>query len=187
MLDQHIPDPSTVSLRPVSVRYGLIWGAISIAVGLVGFLLGFDPAMPDTGMAAKVIMGLIGLAVPVWAIYAAIKQHRDQELGGYLTFSRGIGVGTFSGLVAGVISAIWIALYVTVINPGFSDSIRDAQMEQFESQGMSEDQIEMAVNMAGWFTNPGFLAFSQLLGGVITGFILGLIIGAIMKREPVGV
>jgi hypothetical protein len=186
LLDQNIPDASTVSVRPVSVRYGLIWGGISIAISLISFLLGVDPAMPDTGTAAKMIIGLIGFAVPAWAVFAAIKQHRDQELGGYLSLGRGIGVGTLSGLVAGVISAIWIVLYVMVINPGFTASLQEAQTAQMESQGMSEEQIEMAVSMAGWFTNPGFLAFSQLFGGVITGFILGLIIGAIMKREPTG-
>ncbi len=185
-LDQNAPDPAEVSAWPVSLRYGLIWGAVSIAVGLIGYLAGIDPAMPEPNLLAQVSLGLVGLLVSIWAVRAAIKHHRDEELSGYLSLGRGVKIGALSGLVAGALGAVWMILYATVINPGFSESIREAQMAQYESQGMSEDQIEMAVNMAGWFTNPVFLGFSQLFGSLMTGLVLGLIIGAVFKRENSG-
>ena len=48
---------------------------------------------------------------------------------------------------------------------------------------MSEEQIEMAVGMAGAFVSPIFIAISQLIGGAIVGVIIGLIAGLFMKRE----
>lgn len=186
-LDQNTPDPSEVSAWPVSLRHGLIWGAVSIAVGLIGYLMGIDPANPEGNIGAQISLGLVGFLVSIWAVRAAIMYHRDQELGGYLSLGRGVKIGALSGVVAGALGAVWMILYTTVINPGFSESMREAQMAQFESQGMSEEQIETAVNMAGWFTNPVFLGFSQLFGSLVTGLILGLIIGAVFKREhPAG-
>ena len=185
-LDQNAPDPSEVSAWPVSIRHGLIWGAVSIAIGLIGYLMGIDPVMPEQNMAAQIFIGLFSLLVSIWAVRAAIKHHRDHELGGYLPLGRGVKVGALTGLIAGALSAVWMMLYVTVINPGFSESIREAQMAQFESQGMSEDQIEMAINMSSWFTNPAFLGVSQMFGSLFYGLILGLIIGAVFKREPSG-
>ncbi|HNL37502.1 MAG TPA: hypothetical protein PKH43_00165 [Saprospiraceae bacterium] len=54
---------------------------------------------------------------------------------------------------------------------------------QWEAQGMSEEQIEMAGSMSGWFTNPVFLFISQIFSGTLAGIFFGLIAGAIMKKD----
>lgn len=175
-------DPSTVPYKHLALRYGAIWGATSILTTLVAYLTNTDPSLPTTG-AIKWVYMLVGFAVAIWAVMAAIRIDRDEQLGGFIGLGRCVGIGTLTGLVAGVIGAVFMMLYLNVINTGFEEQMRDAMVAQYEAQGMSEEQIEMAISMAGAFISPTFIAISQVFGGALVGCIIGLIAGLFMKRE----
>lgn len=178
------PSESNVSFWPIALRYGAIWGGISVAITLISYLADIDPANPSTSTAAKVLLGLLGFGVSIAAIVMAIREHRDKELGGYITLGRAVLVGLGVGLVAGAIGAVFMILYTTVINPDYAESIMAGIEAQWEEQGMSDEQIDQARQFTGFMFNPVFSFFSQLLGGLISGTLFGLIAGAIMKREP---
>ena len=176
------PDPATVPYRQIAIRYGAIWGGISIITSLIGYMTNTDGSLPDTGP-IKWVYTLIGIAVAVWAIATAIRTDRDQQLGGYIGLGRCLGIGALTGVIAGAIGAVFTFLYMTVINPGFNDQLKEMMVVQWEEQGMSEDQIEMALNMSSAFTSPAMLAIWQILGGALLGLIIGLVAGLVMKRE----
>ncbi|MBK8556913.1 MAG: DUF4199 domain-containing protein [Lewinellaceae bacterium] len=46
-----------------------------------------------------------------------------------------MGVGTMTGLIAGVVSAVWMLLFLYVINPDFISTMQDAMTQQWEAQG----------------------------------------------------
>ena len=183
LIDDQTPDPKQVPFRPVAQRYGLIWGAASIVIGLIGYLTGMDPQLPDTSIAVKVVFGLVGLAVPIWAVVTAVKHHRDNELGGFITVGRGLGIGTFAGLVAGILGAIWMLVFLYGIAPEYIETLKDSMVATWESQGMDEEAIEMALKFSSFTMNPIFMAISQIIGGTLFGLIIGLIVGLIMKRD----
>jgi hypothetical protein len=183
MIDQETPDSGNVSPRPVSQKYGLMWGGASILLSLAGYLSGMDPQLPDTSLSVKVVFGLVGFAIPIWAIVSAVKEHRDQELGGYISVGRGLGVGTLTGLFAGLVGAVWMLIFNYLIAPDYINVLLDAQSSQFESQGMSEEQIEMALSFSSMFMSPPVMAIMQVVGGAIFGLIIGLIVALIMKRD----
>ena len=56
-------------------------------------------------------------------------------------------------------------------------------MKAWQEQGLSEEQIEMASQMAGMFTSPTSMLIMGPIGGVISGVILGLIVGFFTKRD----
>lgn len=177
------PNPSTVSYRATALRYGAIWGGASVLLTLIGYLTNTDPSLPTTGVAAKAIYGILGFGISIWAIVMAIKHHRDNELGGFISLGRGVMIGLTVGLVAGLIGAFFMLLYTTVINPDFADTLKASMEQQWADQGMSEEQIEAAGKFSGFMFNPVFTFLSQFLGGGIMGLIIGLIGGAVMKRE----
>lgn len=150
---------------------------------LIGYLTNTDGSLPDTGP-IKWVYTLIGIGVAIWAIATAIRTDRDQQLGGYIGLGRCLGIGALTGVIAGAIGAVFTWLYMTVINPGFTEQLKEMMIAQWEEQGMSEDQIEMALSMSSTFTNPAMLAIWQTLGGALLGLLIGLIAGLIMKREP---
>ena len=73
-----VPDPSTVSYKQLAIRYGAIWGGVSVLTSLVAYLTNTDPAMPTTG-AIKWVYSLVGFAVAIWAVVTVIRTDRDQQ------------------------------------------------------------------------------------------------------------
>lgn len=61
--------------------------------------------------------------------------------------------------------------------------IRNASIEEMESKGMSDEQIEQATSMTEKFTSPEMMLVMGFIGAIILGFILSLVIAAIMKRN----
>lgn len=176
------PDPANIPYKHLALRYGAIAAGVSILITLIGYLTDTDPSLPSTGPIKYVYM-LVGFGVSIWAIVTAIRIDRDQQLGGFISLGRCVGIGALVGLVSGAIGAVFMLLYLNLINTGFEQQMKDAMVTQYEASGMSEEQIEMAMSMAGTFVNPFVMAGSQLIGGVIGGVIIGLIAGLFMKRE----
>lgn len=179
-----LPDPASTPNRHIALRYGAIWAGVSIAITLVGFITGNEPSMPDSSTAVKVGFWLIATAVSVWAIAGAIKEDRDKQLGGFITLGRGLGLGTLAAFISSALNAVFSILYMTVINPGFQDQMKEAMTSQYEKQGMNEEQIEMAISIAEKFTSPGVMFVSALIMGTLIGAVISLIVAAIMKRDP---
>lgn len=173
--NSNIPDPSTVSPWPVSLKYGGIVALVLIIFGLILHIAGIsDPANQGTNQA----LGCVNYIVMIAGVVLAIKFHRDKELGGFISLGRGMGVGTLTGLVMGGISAVWMVIFMQFIAPDMQDAIREAAMENAQP-----GQEEVTEQMVGYFTNPYVLAIITLVGSVVIGFFSGLIGGAIMKKD----
>ena len=109
--NQHYIDPKTVAMQPTAMRYGLYWGVAGVLVTLVSYLLGGEVA--STGWDAyNIISSVLSLAITVGVIYYAIKYHRDQELGGYITTGRCASLGAFTGIFAGLISGLFMFIFL---------------------------------------------------------------------------
>ena len=114
----------------------------------------------------------------------AIKYHKENELGGYLTMGRSIGLGVLTSLVVSVIGIIWMFVFFYVVDPGMLETIRETAYEQALDRGTTEEQLEAAKGMMDFFTSPIFFAIVSLLMSVIIGLITSAIAGAVMKKEP---
>ncbi|MEO1257267.1 MAG: DUF4199 domain-containing protein [Bacteroidota bacterium] len=178
-----IPDPSNVSMRPTAMKYGLYGGLVSVVFALIFYVAGVtDPT--QQGGAGNTIGQLVGVAVLVAAIIMALKHHKENELGGYLTMGRSIGLGVLVSLVMAVIGIIWMFLFFHVIDPGLLDAIKESAYEQALERGTTEEQLEAAQGMMEFFTSTPFFAMVSLIFSVIIGLIASAIAGAVMKKDP---
>ncbi|MCI5080714.1 MAG: DUF4199 domain-containing protein [Saprospiraceae bacterium] len=176
-------DQSSVSAWPTASRYGLIASLILIVVGLGMHLSGMvDYTGQNSGSAW--ISNIINWVIMGGAFFMAVRHHRDEELGGSITFGRGFQVGFLASLVIAVITAIWTFVFFSFIAPDVLSTIVDASKEQMiEQQGMSAGDAEEAMGMVGWmFTAPMMTVFASI-GTIITGVIISLIVAAIMKKD----
>jgi len=173
-------DPKQVSMRPTAMRYGLIGGLILIAFGLVVNVSGLN----QPGSSMSWVTGLISVAIFAAVLVIAVKYHRDQELGGYITFGRSFGLSMLTVLIMAVLGAIFTYVYMAFIDPSMADQMLEMTREQYESMGMSEEQIEQSLSMAKTFMQPHWAALMGILGNLFFGAIVGLIISAVMKKNP---
>ncbi len=110
----------------------------------------------------------------------AVKKHRDEDLGGFITFGRAFGVGFLVTLVISAITAVWVYFYFGFIDPDMATAIMENSLAQ---QGIEDDA--MIDQMKFWFS-PGAMAIYGLIGSLFFGAILSLIVAAVMKKNAPG-
>jgi hypothetical protein len=59
----------------------------------------------------------------------------------------------------------------------------DMQSEAMLERGLTEDQVEQALEISKRFMNPVFILISAIVGNLLVGGVLSLIIAAIFKKE----
>lgn len=169
-------DPSSVSYQGIALRHGAFAGLILIAVGLLGNLTGLsDPTQPSS--VANWVLNFVNWGVMIAFIVMAVKKHRDEDLGGFITFGRAFGVSFLVILVLSLITTVWVYVYFSFIDPDIAQTIMENSLSQ---QGIEdEDMIE---SMAMWFS-PGAMAVYGFFGSLIFGVIISLIVSAVMKKD----
>ena len=88
------------------------------------------------------ISGVISFALSITMLVLAIKHHRDNELGGYISFGRGFKTGFLTALFYGIIATIWTVIFINFIATDMIEVMQAAMYEEWESQGLTEEQIE---------------------------------------------
>ena len=180
-----ILDSSNVSSAPVGptiTRYGLIGGMILIVYSLLGNTIGFS--RPSAGFTSLIITGLISIAVYVVLIVMAVRQYRDRENGGAITFGKAFLIGLGVAVIIAALSGIFSFLYISIIEPDFLETTMGDMEELYGSLGMSEEQIEQAMEQVRNSLTPGRMILQSLISGLGFGSVISAIIAAIMKRNP---
>ena len=163
-----------VTSRSVGIRYGIIFGLISIFYFLIFTMADIDMSKGISRWGTTVIAFVI-----VFLAHKFFKENGD----GFMSYGQGIGIGFWTGLTASVISSIFTYIYVKFIDDGFVTKIRDKAIEDMQAQGQSEEQIEIAMKYVEMFTNAEALLFFGLVIGMITLVIVALII-TIFTQKP---
>ncbi len=167
-------DKKKTSLLKSTMNYGAMLGLALIIYSLLLWMI---------DMTAHTGLGLVSYVIMIVGIVLATKTFRDKEQDGYISYGRALGVGTLTSVFAGFITAFFTYLLYTVIDPGLMEKTYLMMEEAYYEAGMTDSQIEMAMNMAKRFTNPVMMAVFGVLGSAFTGFIFSLIISIFIKRE----
>jgi hypothetical protein len=85
--------------------------------------------------------------------------------------------------VSGLLASTFSAFYVKFIDDSTVKKTLAMQREAMEAKGMDDAQIDQAISMAEKFSGPGSIFLLGLVGSALIGFILSLVIAAILKKE----
>lgn len=162
--------------------YGVTMAIASAVLTLALFFAGYhsDPTKMKTAQAVAMV---IGLGVNITGICLGIRAQRA-ELPPEKPFSYGQAV--VSGLLVGLCAAFFISLfqviYMSLINPGFVDTLIQQQSSALEAKGMNSDQIEKATGVMRFMFHPALQFGLGVLGGAFWGLVISLIAAAFLKR-----
>lgn len=179
------PTPENeVDFLNTAAQYGLIGGAVMVVFSLVTHLAGLSD-----GSNGNIILGSILSGIAVIAAYAicqvlAVRKHRKEELGGYISFKRAFLVCVIVALGISMISALWNFVYLNFIDPEFINRVLDNTQEFMENMDMPEEVIEEAMEDARAGIDPSLVgSLKSVLGTLIFGSFIGLIVAAATKKE----
>ena len=162
-----------ISVKDVAVKWGLILGIISIVLFLAIYFGGLMGESWPSWISAVISAGII---------YMAHKEFKEQG-DGYMSYGKGLGIGTFTSAISAAVSSIFAYVYMKYINTDYTTELVDITRYQMENQGQSDEQIEMAMGMVEKFMTPEAMLGMGLVAGIFFGFIISLIISAISKNS----
>jgi uncharacterized membrane protein YeaQ/YmgE (transglycosylase-associated protein family) len=177
-LDGNYIDPSNVSARQTGIRWGLILGLISSAVGLIMYFTGLTDYSSSSWL--TFFAGIIPI---ILCIYYAQVQHRDTELGGYMTLGRGVSVALWVGLIAGLIGMVFSFFLFSFVIKDFAEMIMTKGIENAEAKGQDPEQVRKGMEMMKWMFNPPVMSVFALIGNLFWAVIVGLLVGLVTKKD----
>lgn len=167
-----------ISSKQVILNYGLILGILAIFSSLIPYVLN------GLNMDPPLWQKLLGWAILIVVIILGIKKFKDFN-NGILSLGEAMKIGLGIALIGALITAIYIFMFFNYVEPDFMGQLAVQMEEKMMEQNpdMSEDQIDMAINMTKKFMSPLAMVFFMIIGNLIMGLIISLIGGLIMKQD----
>jgi hypothetical protein len=163
--------------QTTTTRTALKWGVI---IGIINIL--YSTAIMATGQIGNQSLGYAVYLIVGVGIYLALNDFK-KENSGFLTFGQGLGLGTMMSAILGLISSFYSFAYMKFIDSSIPDQILKNAEREMEKKGLPDDQIEQAMQYSKMFMSPGVMFVAGVFFTVLLGFVLSLIIAAIMKKD----
>ena len=168
-------------MKKTVLRFGL-YGAVTICILflLTWFLL------KDSNFEFSEALGYLSMVVALSFVYFGIKNFRDQENEGTISFTKGLIIGIFISLITAIAFGIIDVIYITYINPDFTETYYNEAVEEMRQQ-LSAAEFEVKLKeleqQKALFSNSLF-AFALMSGTVLViGFIISLISALLLQRK----
>jgi hypothetical protein len=165
---------TAISTRSVGIRFGLISAVISVAYFVILNLVGIDMTQG--------VWNWFGYVLIIALLVLAHKYYKDNG-DGYMSYGQGIGIALWLGIISALISSIFTYLYIKFIDTTFVETIKDRQMEAMQEKGMSDEQIDQAMQFSAMFMSPEAMFFFILFGGVVATIIIALIVTIFTQKK----
>ena len=163
------------AIKPIAYKYGLYLGLLTISSLMILYVLNIE-----SHWIASVLSTVITIAIFYYGISAYKKLNSN-----VLSIKDGLKTGMAMALVGGIISAIYAVLHYGMIMPEFLSGKKEEAIDQMMTQNpnMEGEGLEMAMKMIDISTSEFFVATMMLLGSLFFGFVVSLIISAILKNN----
>ncbi|MDB5228545.1 MAG: hypothetical protein JWN78_2738 [Bacteroidota bacterium] len=173
-IDQSLPESGNPDTKPYTLKFGIIGGFASVIVSLILYFTNMQFASW-----AKWLSTLILFIIIILGLKAIANGNRNK----IIPFGTLFGAGMKITLIITIISVIYFVIYMNFIETDFIAKILDASRQQMAEKGLSEEQIDRAVEMSSKFMSPWLMIVFMVIGSLIFGAIASLIGAAIYKKE----
>ena len=159
-----------------ALTYGLYIGAGLIVLTLIFYLIDLH---------TEKWTSYISYVILLLGILLAQMHYRDKHLDGYITFGQSFSVGFLTGLFASIIAAVFAVFFFSYLGEDFKELLMERAEEKMiaKDPNMSDEQIDMTMEIAQKFMNPGIMAIIGLIASTFVSLILALIAAAFTKKQ----
>lgn len=158
-----------------SATYGAITGMALIIEGVVFYVIGVEN---------QSVAQWLNYAIIIGGIFFGTKNFRDKINFGKITYGKSLGSGVLISLFASIIFAFYTFIFFKFIDPSALDKIFEIAEQSMMKQGtMTDQQIEVAMDMTKKMTTPFSMSFFVILGFVFWGFLFSLIVSIFVKKQ----
>lgn len=171
----------------IALRYGAISGAIVVGVIIAGIFLA-SAGHHGHGLTSQ-LFGYLVMILALSAIFLAVRDHRNKNLGGVIKFLPAFGLGLLVSLIAGIAYALGWEIYLAATHYTFMDNYVAQMIEAKRAAGMSGEAFDAYVaqleQMKEMYRNPLFRLPMTFIEIFPVGFLIALISAAILRNPKV--
>lgn len=166
------------SIKKIALNYGVLLALLSIVLQVISYVL-------DVHIDRPWWLSVSQLVISVGVLVYGIKLFKTEN-SGFLTVAQALKTGLAISLVAGVIAVVFNYFFVNYIDPDFIQKTLEFSRQQMieDYPNMTEAQIESSMAISEKFMSVWIMSAIAILATLFFGFIISLIAGMIMKRNP---
>ena len=168
----------TTSLKKIALNFGVLLALLSIALQVISFVL-------DAHIDRPLWLTVLQLAISIGVLVYGIKAYKTENAG-FLTIGQALKTGVAISLVAGIITVIFNYIFINYIDPDFIQKTLDFSRETMinDYPNLSEEQIDSSLEISKKLMSPTIMSGIAILSTLFFGFIISLVAGLIMKKNP---
>lgn len=170
-------------MKSFVVKFGLISGAISVALMFLTFVLLRGPWLFENGY----LVGYAGMVLSFSVIFVGVRSYRDQVGLGSVSFGKAFQVGLLMALISSCCYALAWLVISHFFYPNFWDDYIQHQMNSLRQSGATEavlqEKMKMMEEYKSMAANPVINALMTFVEPLPVGFIVALISAAILRKK----
>ena len=170
-------------MKKIIITYGLISGLICMTFMIVSTIL-FKECDNST---QSMIIGFLGMFIAFIFVFVGIKNYRDKQNGGVITFGNAFKIGFFIALIASCIYTLVWMIEFHFFMPDFMEKYATKAIEDYKSSGLSGTELNAKITemetMKESYKNPFMRIFYTLMEILPIGIFISLIAALVMMRR----
>jgi hypothetical protein len=165
--------------------FGLISGLIVSTLMAISMVTMYNN--PDAGHGGgSMIIGYLSMLVAFSLIFVAVKNYRDKQNGGVISFGKAFKIGLLIALIGSTMYVIMWALLYNFYMPDFMDRYCAQMIENAKatsSQAKIQELTEQMNTQKEMYKNPLFFVLFTYFEILPVGLIVSLITALILKKK----
>ena len=162
-----------VSTARIALKYGVLASVVIMVYTTIINVAGQSQNKWLTSL--SFIFMIVGIVLAMQAF--------KEENKGFMSYGEGLGLGSLVSAIMGLLGSTFSVFYNKVIDPTILTQAMDTARSDMEAKGMDDTQIDQAMAMTQKFMSPGVLFVFGVIGSLLVGFLLSLIISAIIRKD----
>lgn len=172
-------------MKKLVLVFGLLSGLIVTALMAINVIACYNGQMMQVGTGSMII-GFLSMIIAFSLIFVAIKNYRDKQNGGYISFGKAFKIGLFIALIASTMYVVvWAIMYHFFI-PDFMEIYSSQMLEQAAANSTPVELEAKKAEMAKYgelYKNPIFFTLITYTEILPVGIVVALISALILKRK----
>lgn len=163
-------------------KYILIFGIILGTILCVNMVVMVNLMMSNPDFKGNDLLGYVAMVVVFSLIYFGIRNYRNKQLDGFITFGKAFKTGFFIALLASTMYVVtWLFFYYLFV-PDFLDYYIEYVLKLTSEEDLAEKTKEMQ-NFKEMYENPLFVVLVTYAEVLPVGLVITLISSFALKKK----
>ncbi|MEM8568532.1 MAG: DUF4199 domain-containing protein [Bacteroidota bacterium] len=169
-------------MKQLIIKNGLYATLVLVGVHIVAWVV--SDGEPNYEMGE--IIGYTSMIICMVFVFLGIREYRNVELHGTMTFNQALGMGVLIALVPSLAFGLYDIVYILYLNPDFTNDYFNHYLDKMRNTLTAEEfekaRQQMEAEKEFW-SNPLLQFIVMFLTVFVIGFIVALISSAILQTK----